>query len=186
MAVDPKVLQQACISGVICEEQTGVPCELTVAQWALESGWGQHAPGNNCFGIKGTPETGQLLATAEWLEAGVEGAWVAKVQGREAVRDYAAPADGKGRFKYKCKDWFAKYSDLTECFKLHAKLLTGRVYQNHIAVWKQDGDIEKLVRGIAPLYATDPAYADRLLTVLAMPLVKSTITKQRQDRIGRI
>jgi hypothetical protein len=36
--------------------------ELVAAQWALESGWGKHAPGNNFFGLKGA---GQLLDTIE-------------------------------------------------------------------------------------------------------------------------
>lgn len=36
--------------------------ELVAAQWALESGWGKHAPGNNFFGLKGP---GQLLDTKE-------------------------------------------------------------------------------------------------------------------------
>jgi hypothetical protein len=42
--------------------------ELVAAQWALESGWGQHMPGNNAFGLKGA---GQLLDTIE-VENGEE------------------------------------------------------------------------------------------------------------------
>ena len=39
--------------------------ELVAAQWALESGWGQHESGiNNVFGIKGKP--GKLVTTQEW------------------------------------------------------------------------------------------------------------------------
>jgi hypothetical protein len=37
--------------------------ELVAAQWALESGWGKQAPGNNFFGLKGP---GQLLDTTEF------------------------------------------------------------------------------------------------------------------------
>ncbi len=32
---------------------TGVPASVSLAQAALESGWGRHAPGHNFFGIKG-------------------------------------------------------------------------------------------------------------------------------------
>ena len=45
-------LKQAAHDAVICEIGTRLPAELTVAQWALESGWGSHQPGDNCFGIK--------------------------------------------------------------------------------------------------------------------------------------
>lgn len=31
--------------------------ELVAAQWALESGWGEHAPGHNYFGLKGPGQT---------------------------------------------------------------------------------------------------------------------------------
>lgn len=43
--------------------RTGVLASITIAQAALESGWGVSAPGNNLFGIKGT---GQDLVTREF------------------------------------------------------------------------------------------------------------------------
>lgn len=39
--------------------------ELVAAQWALESGWGKHAPGQNYFGLKGA---GQKLETTEVVD----------------------------------------------------------------------------------------------------------------------
>lgn len=50
------------------EKKTGVPWQVTLAQAALESAWGKHAPGNNFFGIKADPTwTGrvQTLRTRE-------------------------------------------------------------------------------------------------------------------------
>ena len=50
------------------EKSHKIPALLTLAQAALESGWGEHAPGNNFFGIKaGTKWTGptQTLMTSE-------------------------------------------------------------------------------------------------------------------------
>jgi flagellar protein FlgJ len=35
-----------------CHRATSVPASITIAQAALESGWGERAPGNNLFGIK--------------------------------------------------------------------------------------------------------------------------------------
>jgi flagellum-specific peptidoglycan hydrolase FlgJ len=48
-------LAAAAQSACLCEQTTGLPAEITVAQWAIESGWGASAPGNNCFGIKAYP-----------------------------------------------------------------------------------------------------------------------------------
>ena len=35
-----------------CQRATGIPASFTLAQAALESGWGARCPGNNLFGIK--------------------------------------------------------------------------------------------------------------------------------------
>lgn len=35
-----------------CQQDTGVPVGVTIAQAACESAWGKKAPGNNLFGIK--------------------------------------------------------------------------------------------------------------------------------------
>lgn len=43
--------------------------QLVAAQWALESGWGRHAPGENYFGLKG-PGTGRVtreFAKGQWI-----------------------------------------------------------------------------------------------------------------------
>src|SRR5690349_9861737 len=45
-------LANAKVEARVCEQKTGCPAAITLAQWALESGWGKYAPGNNCFGIK--------------------------------------------------------------------------------------------------------------------------------------
>ncbi|WP_240421679.1 glycoside hydrolase family 73 protein [Paenibacillus periandrae] len=46
------------------QRRTGVLASITIAQGAIESGWGTAAPGNNLFGIKGS---GQLQATQEFI-----------------------------------------------------------------------------------------------------------------------
>jgi len=48
-------LAAAAHSAVLCEQSAGLPAEITLAQWALESAWGASAPDNNCFGIKAYP-----------------------------------------------------------------------------------------------------------------------------------
>lgn len=67
----------------------GILASVTIAQAILESGWGQHAPGNNLFGIKGS---GQLQATQEFIN----GKWLQIVDGfcvyeswSDSIRDHA-------------------------------------------------------------------------------------------------
>ncbi|WP_240416185.1 glycoside hydrolase family 73 protein [Paenibacillus periandrae] len=45
------------------QRRTGILASITIAQGALESGWGAAAPGNNLFGIKGS---GQEFVTTEY------------------------------------------------------------------------------------------------------------------------
>ena len=35
-----------------CQRATGIPASITIAQAALETGWGKDVMGNNLFGIK--------------------------------------------------------------------------------------------------------------------------------------
>lgn len=62
-------------------EKTGVHPHLILAQAALESGWGKHAPGNNYFGIKGP---GQVLDTKEQGATGLYNT-------RDSFRKYESP-----------------------------------------------------------------------------------------------
>lgn len=83
------------------EQTSGVPAVFTLAQAALESGWGQHAPGNNFFGIKaGKSWNGQVqfLKTRE-KENGVS-------------KYIMAP--------------FRKYSTPADCFKDHGEMISFR------------------------------------------------------------
>ena len=48
--------------------ELNVPVEAIIAQAALETGWGQSAPGNNYFGIKAPDGQGQGLRTAEYAD----------------------------------------------------------------------------------------------------------------------
>jgi len=55
--------------GLSLREGYRTPAEITVAQWALESGWGASAPGNNCFGIKAYHGcVAQTLPTLEYVD----------------------------------------------------------------------------------------------------------------------
>ncbi|MGN6768277.1 MAG: glycoside hydrolase family 73 protein [Rhizobiaceae bacterium] len=81
--------QQSFVDGVMpaaleASKATGIDPRIIVAQAALESGYGQHAPGNNLFGIKGG--NGPELATKEVVNG-------QPVNTTAQFRQYASPAD---------------------------------------------------------------------------------------------
>ena len=114
-----------------------VPASVSIAQWALESGWGAHAPGNNPFGIKAMPGLAvQSFAT------------------HEVVHGHLVP----------CTAQFAAFTDLAQAFDVHAKLIaTARVYAGAMHVLP---DVAAFVAAMAAHYATDPAYAAKIMAMI--------------------
>ncbi|MBV8865278.1 MAG: glucosaminidase domain-containing protein [Acidobacteriaceae bacterium] len=151
-------LKRATYSSVSCEQITRLPAELTLAQWALESAWGQHQPGNNCFGIKAYNGCFgvQRLETFEIVD-GV----------RQSVLQN-----------------FATFRSLEACFHKHADLLTGtEPYQSAWTRYLKTKDLDKLVRGIAQIYATDPNYSKILFEIISMPQVQIALADARRDKL---
>ncbi len=149
------LLSRAAANSVSCERRANVPAELTIAQWALESGWGIHQPGNNCFGIKAYPGCWgvQTLTTFEVI-AGIRKSVVAE---------------------------FATFLTLEACFEKHAALLTSAT--PYLGAWfeyRRAPKLETLIRQIAPVYATDPQYAENLLHIVAMPEVAQCLAAARK------
>ncbi len=145
----------AASSSARCERLTKLPADLTLAQWALESGWGAHQPGNNCFGIKayhgcfGT----QSLSTCEV----VSGVPVSVTQN------------------------FAVFASLDACFEKHADLLTtGKPYAGAWLQYLKSPNLKTLIGQIAPIYSTTPAYGDALMNIIAMPAVQACLTESRK------
>lgn len=142
-----------------CEAQTGIPWRFTVAQWAIESGWGKHQPGNNCFGIKARPGSTerQLLETTEFFTDEQLARFLALGDGRTAKPE--SERDERGRRRYRVKDWFATFPSIRECFQARAKLLlTGR-YAEALKRHKAGGSAEQFIQEISVIYATAPNYA---------------------------
>ena len=85
------------------ERKTGISHLFILAQSALETGWGNSAPGNMMFGVKAsisTPlEKRQLVQTTEILSTD-------KAKFPVIISIEKRP---DGRFKYTVKDWFRKY-----------------------------------------------------------------------------
>lgn len=165
------------------EQQTEVPCELTVAQWALESGWGKHSPENNCFGIKyhNGASGRQLLHTTEYFTLEEVTKWVRAVEGRIAD---PSPDDSNlngSKRKYVCSDWFATFPTLADCFnhRTSAILLKG-LYANFLGTYKISKDLITYISNVAKSYATDPDYANKILAIISQPEVVAALNEARQ------
>ena len=139
------------------ERKTGISHLFTLAQAALESGWGERTFGNMLFGIKARPETPadkkQLLRTTEVLNAPNLGYKFPQV-----LSIYELP---NGKYKYEVKDWFRKYETQEECFTDHAQFFfKNNRYAKALLV---KSDPYKFAEEVAKAgYATAPNYADSL------------------------
>ncbi|MFN3431827.1 MAG: glycoside hydrolase family 73 protein, partial [Candidatus Sericytochromatia bacterium] len=122
------------------EREYGVPAAITLAQAALETGWGKHIiPGYNIFGIKGTGPAGTVS----------KGTWEVY--------------DGK---KVTITANFAKYHNFYEAVKLHGKLFHNGYYDKAMNQYARDKDPFAFARNITGTYATDPEYADKLSSIM--------------------
>jgi flagellum-specific peptidoglycan hydrolase FlgJ len=116
--------------------KTGLDPRLIVAQAALESGWGKSAPGNNLFGIKSHGMPGgNTLATTEVVNG-------QPVSVQDSFRAYASPADSvKG------------YADFMMQNPRYEPVRGAQGLEAQVAALGKSG------------YATDPAYADKVLQI---------------------
>ena len=137
------------------ERKTGISHLFTLAQAALESGWGERTFGNMLFGIKARPETPadkkQLLRTTEVLSSA--NAVFPKILSIKKRAD--------GKYTYSVLDWFRKYETQEECFTDHAQFFfKNKRYAKALLV---RSDPYKFAEEVAKArYATAPNYADIL------------------------
>jgi len=131
----------------------GVPARMLVAQAALETGWGQHtlASGEdssfNVFNIK---------AGSSW-QGPVAKTMALEYQSGEAVFQRAQ---------------FRSYTSLGEAFDDYADLISESSRYGEALSAGADG--ERYVRGLQKAgYATDPHYADKVLTIARQPELQS-------------
>ena len=143
------------------EMKTGVDARFTLAQAALESGWGAHAPGNMFFGVKASKDAPdgkkQLLRTREVLSSlNVKFPEVISVTPRK-----------DGKYEYVVRDWFRKYNTPEECFTDHADFFfKNKRYAKALEV---KSDPYRFAEEVAKAgYATDPNYAETLKKIVGM------------------
>jgi flagellar protein FlgJ len=113
---------------------------VTLAQSALETGWGKHAPGNMFFGIKaGSSWTGkkQLLTTKEFRN---------------------------GKFET-IQSWFRAYDTPEESFEDYAKLIKTKSWFNQ-ALNHKDDELKYITEIQKGGYATDPNYITKIMSIV--------------------
>ncbi len=148
-----------------CELKTGLWSSLTIAQWAVESNWGAACPGNNPFGITWAPKSiygRQMLWTHEEIKKADYVVWKNMHPEIQVVNTLPS-----GNLRIKVQRGFNKYDSLEQAFEAHGRLLTKGL--PYAAVWSehcQDSTPMAFIDAMAPIYATDHAYADTLKTVI--------------------
>jgi mannosyl-glycoproteinendo-beta-N-acetylglucosami dase len=143
------------------ERKTGISHLFTLAQAALESRWGERAAGHNFFGIKAKSTTPlankQLWHTSEVLSS-------PNVKDKfHTVISITPRKDGK--YDYKVKDWFMKYSTPEESFTEHGQFFFNN--KRYAEALKVKHDPRLFAEAIAKAgYATAPNYAKILKDVI--------------------
>ena len=167
-------------AAVACEAATGLPGSVVAAQCILESGWLEHAPENNCFGIKNYlgSHGRQLLKTDEWFTPAELAYFLKLGDGRTAVLH--SPGQQRWtptglRTHYIVQDWFATFATLADCFTKHAQIFTLPRYASFSAAYRINHDVVAFVNAIAPIYASAPNYAAEILHILSQPDVAAAL-----------
>lgn len=126
-------------AAVASQAKTGIPASFTIAQAALESGWGKSAPGFNLFGIKADSSWRgdvQTLPTTEYIGG--------------------KPITVQARWR-KYPTWQGSIDD-------HAAFLLKNPRYKPAFAFK---DGQQFTRAVARAgYATDPAYAEKVIRVI--------------------
>lgn len=130
----------------VAAQNSGIPAKLILSQAALESGWGQreilHADGtttHNLFGIK---------ATSSW-------------QGKVATITTTEYIDGQPQ---KVEQAFRAYDSYEDAFSDYARLVGGASRYQKVAQAASAEDAARRIQDAG--YATDPAYADKLISIM--------------------
>lgn len=118
----------------------GISPEAIIAQAALETGWGKSAIGNNIFGIKAAGWNGKTQSVLTWEHINGQ-----NVQIMDEFRDYDSIADS---------------------FADHFSFLEKNSRYKKAGVFEAKGDVEYFEALQRAGYATDPAYAAKLSSIL--------------------
>lgn len=130
----------AVVAKEICPKYD-LPPSVCIAQAILESGWGKYVIGNyNYFGRKWNG----------W------GNYVEHVTGEYINGNYETIVDK-----------FQSYDSLEEAIEDWCVLITEEpCYQDAYEIWKEEWNLTDFVYALAPVYATDPDYANKIMSTI--------------------
>jgi flagellum-specific peptidoglycan hydrolase FlgJ len=163
---DERLKEVARIAAAL-EKQTGCPAQLLIAQWAIESQWGEKPVGHaNYFGIKRAARHTKfcIVTTHEVFTPAQLAGW-----NRQHPHQPARVIEtmGDNRVRVAVDDEFADYESLDGACEDYAWLITnGERYRTAWQRYLADKDVAVLVADVAHTYATAPQYA-QLVTQVA-------------------
>jgi flagellum-specific peptidoglycan hydrolase FlgJ len=182
-------LKLICPIAVEQEHLTGLPAEMMVAQWAVESDWGISPVGfANYFGIKfvrGWHKYSTLRPTTEYFTAAQYFAWRAKFPGRQSE---VLERVGVDRLKVRIQEEFAEYTSLFDSAQDYATLITkgfstGWPYMKPwlAFVARQRADVDTLIMEVCKIYATS-AYGKLAVEISKQANVRGWCKEARKAR----
>jgi flagellum-specific peptidoglycan hydrolase FlgJ len=141
---------------IIASMATGLFPSVTMAQAALETGWGASVVGNNMFGIKASGATSPY-----WKGNSVNSNTKEVIDGQTGTYNLA----------------FRQYADVSDSIKDHTYFLkqNGRYAGVFSATTPEDQCRALQAAG----YATDPTYANKLIQVITKYGLKDLDKKKR-------
>lgn len=154
--------------------EPGCPAEMTVGQWAMESSWGERAPGHNAFGIKRAKRHPNWNLT--WTREVVRAGHPVLTHPDAVIEDLPGNV-----FSVRLPMEFAAYDSLSDAVADYAWLITnGEPYRAAWQGYLADRDLYDLIEGVARVYATDPGYCALLTTIAHQRNVRDAVAKARQ------
>jgi flagellum-specific peptidoglycan hydrolase FlgJ len=143
------------------EQQTACPAQLLIAQWAIESKWGEKPVGHaNYFGVKRAARHTQwsTVTTQEVLTPVQLEIWNHQ-HAASPARVIATLPDGRQRVEI--DDEFADYHSLDASCQDYTWLIAHRTpYREAWQQYQRDKNLAALIRAVARVYATAPRYAE--------------------------
>ncbi|WP_415404094.1 glucosaminidase domain-containing protein [Tateyamaria sp. SN3-11] len=132
---DEKVIEAA----IATQSKWNVPASVTLAQWALESAYGESMPtgSNNPFGIKARSGEAHVVA------------WTTEVVHGKSQRVQAK---------------FRAFPNMEAAFDRHGRLLGTSSYYSRARKFASDPD--KFADALTGVYATDPMYGAKLKSIM--------------------
>lgn len=149
------------------EKRLRIPAIFTLAQSALETGWGKHAPGNMMFGVKaGSNWTGkkQLLLTTEFLPISKKAEYQKYFSSNGRKIESIQPHNSTHE-RWRVRDWFRAYDTPLHSFEDWAKRVL--LLPRYKAAFNHTNEPERFAAEVVKGgYATDPNYLSKILTVM--------------------